>query len=35
MAYSSVNEYEALGTNNIAYCSRTLHVADATQGCNQ
>ena len=27
----SINEYEARGTNNIEYCPRMLHVADATQ----
>ena len=31
MAYSSINEYEARGTNNLVYCSRMLHVADETQ----
>ena len=32
MTYSTINEYEARGTNNIVYCPRMLHIADATQG---
>ena len=34
MAYSSINESEAQparGTNNVIYCPRMLHVADAIQ----
>ena len=30
MAYSSINEYEVRGTNNIEHCPKMLHVADAT-----
>ena len=32
MADSSINEYEARGTN-IVHCPRVLHVADATNNC--